>query len=212
MVNNVLEPISASITLLGLAIPEQFKKWQEEKVQNLRTVIEAEIKLGDLNAAQQDKFYSALIRFNRACLEGASRNKLRLMAQILNNTLDEPELDRRVYLESILADMTDSEIFLISVFYNISKNRNEAQKEYDKTLASGSKEGNTPKFLTRKMLVPKIYATNEALDAAMARLVRTGLLIPASAWDGLNYEISPLMDELVKLCDIQAYNNPMSSI
>ena len=208
----LLDPVSSALTLIGLAVPEGIKEWQQHKVEIVRAVIEAEIKLGDLNAAQKDKFYSAIIRFDRAFLEGVSREKLRLMAQILNNTLNEPQSDKGLYLENILKDMAESEIYLISYYYNKTRDTSADMHEHYAVLAQESQTADTPLFRTQSDLVPAPYPTKDAFAAAMARLTRTGLVIPRSAYGGLYYQISPLMDELVQLCDIQAYNNPMSEI
>ena len=199
-----------TVELLKFAGKKKIDEWQRKKIEVVQEIILAEVKVGNLSSVAEDAFFSAVLRLNKACLEGATRNKLRLMAQVLNGTLSEPSSDRGLYLEQIIADMSEGEIFLVA---RLCWHAYDYIVEETDGYAALSKEenfANSPYFRIKVDLVPKVYSNKNALDAALSRLSRTGLVTPHSVWGGIIYEVSPLAEELVKLCDIQAYNNPMN--
>ena len=58
-------------------------KWRNKKVAQMRELLMAEMRGGDLDAVNKDEFLSMLARFYRSVSEGRAKSKLKLLAKLI---------------------------------------------------------------------------------------------------------------------------------
>ena len=200
---NVSAPVVASTALNAVVtkkLGDILDSYKERKKSEVSEILIAELRTGRKSfedIADEDAFISVIYRIDRAATEGAGRENLRYMAQIMNGTVlaGETTPDRALYFINILAEMTKEEVGLAIRMYDLGK------------IHAGSERAISG-FL-KDEIVPSYYLNEDTLYAALARLARTGLVLPKSGWGCITYYPSPLMDELAKLIDLQVYNNPL---
>ena len=131
-----------------------------------------------------DELVQMLMRFWRAAETGAARQNLELLSKVIlglkrNSTL---EFDRFQTYANVLEALTRDEILAVGKIYNFSK--------------SGKFQGN----MVQRELEKSFDA--DKVHSLQAALTRTGLLIPVSAFGGLNYLPSKSLHELCELAGI----------
>jgi hypothetical protein len=129
-----------------------------------------------------------------AIARGATNKNLRLMFRLIRKSLEfEISQDRTNYLLDIVASLSDDEIFILITHYNAKLN-NQQEHQY---IRSGK---------AWEELMPNTFSA-EMHDAMLQRLMRTGFIIARSAYNGLIYHTTPLLDEVIELVELQAFNN-----
>lgn len=144
-----------------------------------------------------DPLIDIIWRFSKAVSEGAARDNLVLLAQIIAGLKKKRALDpdRFRRWSKILEHLTRDELLVIGFAYRLEKNRpgdeldNKAKNEFNSSLRSSIKEAG--------------YCDDEA-EALLMSVGSTGLLSSASAWGGLAYVPTGWLKELGELADIEA--------
>lgn len=88
----------------------------------------------------------------------------------------------------VLASLRRNEIVLLATMYK----------------ATQSRELGEPETYALKTLVPTPFATEDELRATAAAIGRTGLMIAASGFGAINYELTPLLDRMISYSDLEA--------
>jgi hypothetical protein len=138
-------------------------------------------------------FVQMVLRLLDAVSKGTARRNLRLMSQVVvglkRNRLF--EFDNFQQWATVLETLTHDEILVIGVIYRVMPREG---------------AGDTWSLLKAE-LVPKTFKTQEELEAVCVSLMRTGLIIPVSAYGGLAYKFSPSIKQLGALAELELAAN-----
>jgi hypothetical protein len=140
-----------------------------------------------------DPLIDIILRFSKAVSEGAARENLILLAQIIagmkkHRTL---EADNFRKWSKIVEHLTKDELLVIGLAYRLEKERSNSQ--------NNDFNGNL-----REAIKGAGYSNGE-LEALLTSVGSTGLLSSASAWGGLAYVPTDWLGELGQLADIEAH-------
>jgi hypothetical protein len=146
--------------------------------------------------SEADPLIEIIYRFAKAAADGAARENLRLLAQVIaglkKNKALEPDRFRK--WANILEQLTRDELVVIGKAISIKR-----------SMTAEGAPFNTNEFATRlrSELITSRYSPTE-IDPLCASLVRTGLLLAASGYGGVLVPLpTPWLDELGTLADVE---------
>jgi len=182
--------------VLSTSIQDMF----ERRLAGAREILIDEIKRGDKDvyeAHEVDEVAAITYRYMRAAQEGTARLNLRLMAQVIagQKSCNALKSDDFLYYADIISALRREEVILLGYMYKFLKE--EIAKEGTPTPAYSAQER------AKRELIPHIFATPEDFTATIGAVMRTGLVIGQSAYGGMVYQVSPLMDKLSKLASFE---------
>jgi hypothetical protein len=195
-------PVSTGTNLFGEAI----QAWLDKRSNEAHKILISELKSGNRLDADSDRnsFFGLFNRYLNAVKQGAARRNLRLMAQVLNGSLepDSPfSADELAENAELVSSLSRNEIKFLAVYW----------KHYEK---GGIKPDGVPSQYVvegnpMKSLVPLIYSDKHQYFAAAGALTRTGLISAKPVTSGTRFDISPKLKKLVKICNLEsALNEP----
>ena len=194
----ILEVLAAKLPdIIENTITAGLKDHFKAKEEVVRQILLAELKLGRIsleNIAKDDAFIGGYYRIVDAALKGVINRNLRLMCRILRNTLEQKiAVDETNTVLSIVAELSEEEVKLLAILWKCQQ---------------GAMQDTSLPVTTRIRgeLVPNTYS-QEHLDALLARLLRTGLVIAKSGYGGIIIEPSPLLKKFAELAELQIHNN-----
>ena len=171
-------------------------KWLERKQKEAAEILIEEMKKGssepiDFAASDVDPLIEIIYRFSKAAADGAARENLRLLAQVIAGLKRNKALQSDKFRKwaGILEQLTRDELIVIGKAI--------ATKRELATATS-----NNFWQLLKAALAESGYQAAE-VEPLCASLSRTGLLLPASAWGGMVYLPTPWLDELASLADVK---------
>lgn len=149
--------------------------------------------------SETDPLIEIIYRFSKAVSDGAARENLRLLAQVIaglkRNKALEPDKFRK--WANILEQLTRDELMVvgkaIAIMRRIDRAGPNVPNDFWQTLKSE--------------LEVSRYPANE-VDSLCTSVSRTGLLVPVSAWGGTIYMSTPWLDELGTLADVEGVVSP----
>ena len=182
-------------TLSALAVSHIEKRRQEAASILIEEVSKGLGEGARFEEYEVDPFIEIILRFSKAVSEGAARDNLRLLAQVIvgqkkNKALDGDQFRRWC---GVLEHLTRDELLLLGIGYAISKEQRSSQ--------SDEKAENTFWQELDKRMQAGGYEAPEIVAIA-ASVSRTGLFVPVSAWGGMIFVPSPWLNKLAGLCDI----------
>lgn len=80
----VIDSALGSVQIAGASLSNVFALWRQKKVNMAREVLLTNIRQGDVDALQQDEFFSMLARFSRSVHEGQAKANLILLARLIS--------------------------------------------------------------------------------------------------------------------------------
>lgn len=146
----------------------------------------------EFDAHDVDPLIDIILRFSKAVAEGAARENLILLAQVIAGLKKNRALDSDKFRKwsKIVEHLTRDELLVIGFAYRLAKARPEDRKDdFNNDL--------------RQAIQSAGYADSE-MEALLMSVGSTGLLSSASAWGGLAYEPTGWLTELGQLADIEA--------
>lgn len=159
------------------------KKYQNQKKEDLRWVIEKEIRQGNFSRVNEDDMIAICYRLAREALEGTAICNLRLMARLICGLNKKGQLTANNFQKyaKILADLDENEIVLLATSIKYINQYNNEFKMYDKALDNALieifGEKKEEKFADKKY------------EALLVGLQRTGLIVKNSmGWSGYSYK------------------------
>lgn len=174
-------------------------KHMEKKRKETVDILIAEIRTGrhgpiNFEDEDMDPFCDIILRLHKAVAEGAARENLILLAQVIAGLKKHRALEADKFRKwaGILEGLTRDELLVIGTAYVIAERFEAAGtdiNEYYKTLLSELKQ--------------KGYDENEAY-ALLSSISRTGLLAPVSGWGTLIFRPGPWLRQLGTLADLEA--------
>ncbi|MGA7804426.1 hypothetical protein [Bradyrhizobium sp.] len=183
----------------GNTVSKIAEKWLERKRAEAAEILINEVSIGgpiDFSEHDVDPLIEISYRFAKAVNDGAARENLRLLAQVIvglkKNKALEPDKFRK--WANTLEQLTRDELMVIGKAVSIKRRMSATGAAF-----------NTNEFANclRSELTSSGYAQTE-IDPLCASLVRTGLLLTASGYGGV---IVPLptswLDELGALADVE---------
>lgn len=146
----------------------------------------------NFQAHDVDPLIDIILRFSKAVSEGAARENLILLAQIIAGLKKHRalEADKFRRWSKIVEDLTRDELLVIGIAYRLQKQRPDDRKD--------DFNGNLREDIKRAG-----YNDGD-LEALLMSVGSTGLLSSASAYGGLAYEPTAWLAELGQLADVEA--------
>jgi hypothetical protein len=157
---------------------------------------------GPVNFNEQDvePLIDIVLRFSKAVADGAARENLRLLAQIIAGLKKRRALDPDRFRRwaQIVEDMTRDELMVVGLAVRIG---NEIDSEMN------------PDSFNEQLKSAVNYAgySAEEVEALLTRVASTGLLSSASAWGGLAYVATPWLKELGDLAEVESVKRERGS-
>ena len=151
---------------------------------------------GQISFAEHDvdPLIEIILRFSKAVAEGAARENLRLLAQVIaglkKNKALQPDKFRKWC--GVLEQLTRDELIVIGTAYRLAKKNPSPSPESPNTFWQD----------LQSELAKGRYESAEII-ALCASLSRTGLLVPVSAWGSTAYMSSPWLIQLGVLADLE---------
>jgi len=157
-----------------------------------RSILIQELRHGErsMTSVEIEDSVAVVYRYLRAAQEGTARLNLRLMAKVIAGRARLGNLVADEFLADaeIIASLRRNEIILLATMYQ----------------ASIATDLGDPEAWAEKKLVPEPFLTKDELRATKAAVVRTGLIETASGYSSIGYTLTPLLDRLISLADIEA--------
>ncbi|MBL8536641.1 MAG: hypothetical protein JNM59_04490 [Hyphomonadaceae bacterium] len=153
-------------------------------------------------AVASDETIAMLHRWDRAWKEGAAREKLRLLAQLLAGELG-PEArgsDEFLNLADIVVSLSHEEIVFLAVL-----------AKYEAFAATQSKEAYQAHKIVRRLTTEalvgkgKAFANTDEFIAAGVALGRTGFVQPVDGGTGKSFAKTARLDRLVRLTRLEEW-------
>jgi hypothetical protein len=184
--------------LWGTAAHGVWDRFKTLRMAKAREILLGELRNGKHWAITDDQAVAALFAYARAASEGAARVNLRMIAEALANSAQEPSFapdEFRRHADS-LAGLSRDEILLLASF--IRANRHAA-------LQPDEPQDQTRRASMAWASVLKDPDIPPALDtiALAAALGRTGWIAPASSYGGLTYYTTSVFEGVVRLVDFE---------
>ncbi|MEH2563460.1 hypothetical protein [Bradyrhizobium sp. AZCC 2289] len=150
----------------------------------------------DFTESDADPLIEIIYRFSKAVSDGAARENLRLLAQVIVGLKKNKALDPDKFRKwaNTLEQLTRDELMVIGKAIA-------TKREID----AGSLQLNVPGEFSkhlRSALERSGYQPAE-IEPLCASLSRTGLLLPVSAYNGMIYMPTLWLDELATLADVE---------
>lgn len=141
-----------------------------------------------------DPLVDIVLRFSKAVEEGAARENLVLLAQVIAGLKKRRAFQADLFRRwcRILEHLSRDELLLIGLAYRTAK-------QFEKRPQEGADNFNK---LLRNHLAEAGYSEGET-EALLSTVTSTGLLSSASAFSGLAYSWTPWLLELGELADIE---------
>jgi hypothetical protein len=141
-----------------------------------------------------EPFIDMTLRFGKAVSDGAARENLILLAQIIAGLKKNRSFDADLFRKwsNVLEQRTRDELLVIGLAYRLAKQMPDIEKE-----ATNYNNG------LRKAIEQAGYSQGE-LEALLTAVASTGLLSSASAWGGLAYQPTSWLTELGTLADLES--------
>lgn len=80
----IIDSALGSAPIAGASLSNAFALWRQKKVNMAREVLLTHIRQGDIEALNQDEFFSMLTRFSRSVHEGIAKRNLILLARLIS--------------------------------------------------------------------------------------------------------------------------------
>ena len=171
-------------------------KYLERKQTEAAEILIEEVSKGsaepiNFTDSDTDPLIEIIYRFSKAAADGAARENLRLLAQVIaglkRNKALQPDKFRK--WANVLEQLTRDELLVVG---KAIATKRELEVEPNISFWARLKED----------LAASGYQEAEA-GSLCASLTRTGLLLPSSGWDQLIYRPTPWLDELASLADVE---------
>jgi hypothetical protein len=166
---------------------------------NAREILLDELRQGSktLDLDEIEEAVAISQRYNRAAMEGAARLNLRLMAQVIAGQAERGKLvaDEFLYYADIVASLRREELILIGTLYR--------HWVSNSSPPLGTSREDLVLQATKSELIPNSFATEDEFIATATATMRTGLVVALSAWGGLVYKPTPLLDKFAALASIE---------
>jgi hypothetical protein len=205
MVEGVASFVGALIAdvIAGGAIERGLSAYETRKDEEARAIWMKEVVTGEktlVDAALQDQLFAVWLRFRHATRTGVAREKLRIMARMLNGQLEATELSPEAFSQfaTFLEGLRLEELAYLVTRYELER----AAPADDKQ--RGERATWIEQRLQEKM-IPGVVADRAAFEAVEASVMRTGLMIGPElmATEGSEMRTSPMMAELVRIAKLQ---------
>jgi hypothetical protein len=140
----------------------------------------------EFDRSDAEPFVETVLRLSKAVSEGAARENLRMLAQIIAGLKKNKALEGDAFARwcGILEHLTRDELIVIGVAHRLD---NKDPDEFWRSLKAHLTNGG--------------YSEAE-IQSLCASISRTGLLLPMSAWGAVVYVPSPWLSDLAKLADL----------
>lgn len=155
-------------------------------------------KHGPVNFEEHDiePLIDVILRFSKAVADGAARENLVLLAQIIAGLKKHRAFDSDKFRRwcKIVEGLSRDELLVIGLACQAEKaTANDGEKAID----------NFSQML--RDLLQKAGFGEKELEALLTSVGSTGLLSSASAWGGLAYQPTPWLGELAQLADVELH-------
>lgn len=186
-------------SVAGIAVGTAVSRLLRRRVERAREIFLEELRHGEttLPPDQIDEGVAIVYRYFRAAQEGAARINLRLMAQAIAGRARLSNLSADEFLRDadMIASLRRDEIILLAEMHRVWTSdwfkQMPEEKRYD-ALRTG----------VEQRLVPSLFKNSHDLRTTAAAVVRTGLVMTSTLWDGGAYRPTSKMERFVELAPL----------
>jgi hypothetical protein len=151
------------------------------------------------DAALQDQLFAVWLRFRHAARTGVAREKLRIMARMLNGQLETKQLSPEAFSQfaTVIEGLRLEELAYLVTLYELERAAPADEKQ----------QGDRVKWIEERLqerLIPSVFADKAAYEAVEASVMRTGLMIGPDtiSTSSSDRRTSPMMAELVRIAKL----------
>jgi hypothetical protein len=200
-----VEPLSSSLVSLAenaanLAIPEAIRKYMEKRRQRAFDILCEELRTAEIDteeAALRDDMAAMLVKFFQATAQGAAFRNLKVLAKILAGKAADPSKgsdDFIMWADAIGGMLSEEVVFLATLIRHYEVQQQVAKPDEAPNLNEAMK--NARNELRGK---DKLFPDTPTYDGVGSALLRTGFVVPVSAWGGIAFAPSPRAIELARM-------------
>ena len=192
------QPPTATLSeLMGVV----YQEWLNKKAKEAHAILLTEISKGKRLSTDVDpnNFFGLLHRYLNATKQGAARQNLRLMAQVLAGSLESDcpfTPDELTSNAELVASLSRNEIKFLATIWKCHQECQIDNGGVHVPICAHNK--------TLELMVPKILNNEYEFFALGGALTRTGLIVAQSVWDGTRFDVTPRLAQLVRLCDLES--------
>jgi hypothetical protein len=174
----------------------------KQRAEAARDILQDELRRGNItvfDAAADDEAAAILFRYLRSAQEGVARTNLRLLAQAIRGqmSLGKLEADEFLGLADVLAALRREEIVLLGAMGQQRESLSETSTSNDVAITAWT-------ALEESLAGTPMFPTKNHVKATASALVRSGLIMMVSVWDGDIPVLSVLFDRFAAFCDFEA--------
>jgi hypothetical protein len=204
MAEGVVSFVGALIAdvIAGGAIERGLRAYEARQDEEARVILMKELVAGEktvVDAALQDQLFAAWLRFRHAARTGVAREKLRMMACILNGQLETKQLSPEGFSQfaTFIEGVRLEELVYLVTRYELERAAPADEKE----------RGDRITWIEQRLkekLIPSVFADKAAYEAVEASVMRTGLMIGPELLStaASDMRTSPMMAELVRIAKL----------
>ncbi len=198
---NLLADTAALFGVPTTTTTELFRAFLRKQSNEALEIALDELRKGEIDAldvANEHEGIAVAYRYALAVRDGAARRNLRLLAKAMVSLAKRDRLfsDEFNKYADVLSRMTRDQILVLGRYYALAQE--EAQETPDMELARSNAWKRTI-----GELVPAEFPDKRYVESVCSQAIGLGLIIPVSAFGGLAYSLSPIMDEIGQLVDFQ---------
>ena len=192
------------IKVFQKSLAAAFHDLMRRRTETARQILLSQLASGDANIqdiADIDEAVAMAFEYMSAAHRGAARVNLRLMAQVMQGQIqNSPPLyaDNFLRWASLLASLSREEIIAVTAYRKMWIRHELERKGQDPNAGNDKREVDV-------LIGPgRVFKDGAEFHRTISALIRTGLVVAASGWGSLVYEPTDLLDELLKLVDVEA--------
>lgn len=162
----------------GIALP--IKRLLDRQIKQLYEVLLEEMRAGQIEepaVIDEDHLVAFVLRIGRAAMEGAAKNKLKIMARYFFRNAASPDYSSGAMADflSVTDQLTDADMRSLAVI-----KRARISNHFERSVA----EGADALRIDREMTVGELFPSQRSFNLAAIALVRFGFIYMGSDWGG----------------------------
>jgi hypothetical protein len=185
--------------VFDLALSDAWRRLMERRATTARRILIEELERGNArleDVSDRDEAAAMVFEYAEAAKRGAARRNLRLIAQVMANSLKQtPPVYADDFLRwaTLLASLSREEISLAATMLRL----------WSHPLAKSSVSGTTLAVKAELIGSGKLFPNESEFDATAFALSRTGLVIPVSGYGGTHHQPTKRLEILANMARLE---------
>lgn len=196
---------SALATALNASI-EPLRRLRRRRHADAFEALAEELRLGNISVEEftaEDGNVASMLRLLQCAEEGAARRNLRMMAQYIKNQHAAPRVRKDEFQRwaPILASLSDEEIAVLGTMHRCTSVERNANPMDSASYAKKAYDAARNELARRS----RPFGTHDLFDATLSGLQRTGLILTVSAFGGVLFKTTTLLDRVATLVEWEKF-------